>query len=180
MAPIKADVVFLLHDAGETLCLMPLIERLKEEGVSYQVVALSFAAHDLLYQTEHVLDLRTLLGLDDFPWRSGDMPSDESLYELAQTIETKVVVGGCMRPLPVRLFQACQHRGLYCIAYYDSFDYSHGQAVADISHIPLRLWLPSDYIRDYLQETNPLASLKVVGQPTLSVWRQPVMDEKKK
>lgn len=146
-------LVFLLHDAGETKAMEPLMDLLDELSLEYSVVTLG-AATSLLGSSRETRELDRELELAD-----------------EQTI---VIVGLQVRGLG-QTKQAFRSKGARLLGYYDSFEpVWEGAPASEMLHYVDDVLVPSSLIRDTFLHLNPTLSVYVVGHPSLERWNRPV------
>lgn len=144
----KTQILFHLHDAGETFAMLPVIKDLKQD---YLVVASGVA--------ERLVE---------------DLPEDrirsiESLVDL----EADIVVTGVAAEVQGQTLDLFRNRGVLTIAFWDNFNASGPSAYFERAHqIEKRaeiLFLPSESLLDSFKHRL----VEVVGHPTLDTNTKP-------
>jgi hypothetical protein len=166
------DVLFYLQDAGETYALLPVIEKMKEEGFSLRILTAGLA-EELVQSPDKRLfsDYGVSVRVD----KSWSRPQTLGcLGRLTEEIEPKVVVTGVAYVLQGQVLKAFKKRGASTYAFWDNFsaggENPYFATARRVARVADTLLLPSKE----LLSSFPKSSCKVVGQPTLEEWSRKV------
>lgn len=156
----KGDLLFFLQDAGETYALIPVIEKLEEQGMKVLVLAAGVA--------EKALPNARKLGVE-ISSRSQRL-TDEQLSQIVDEFEVEKVITGVAFEAQAQVLEAFGKRGVLKIAYWDNFqaegENPYFQTARKVASVASLLLVPSESLKgEFAVETE------VVGQPTLKVWQ---------
>jgi len=179
------DVLFVLHDAGETFALNATARLLLARGVNVRVLPLGQPATDVVFCAGHYagcspLPATTLeeLGVygDIVDGTAGreQVLRDEEVQRVAETLSPRVVVSGMNYAMQLQLGAAMKSVGARFAAFFDGLrmlgsDSDIGVGLQrDVARTADEVWIASDVLWPQGWGNN----FRVVGQPTLQQWQE--------
>jgi len=153
--------LFVLFDAGETLSLKPVIERLKEEGKQVDVVALGTAPLFIAdaKKIEHV----------DKDWDRNQSLSQKKFHDIFSSYKPETVVIGVASVIQKQVAEYF-HKRAQVIGYYDNFgsieQISYASLVREIEkHLHMLLTASS-----FGADSSDVKEVHVVGNPDVEIF----------
>lgn len=165
------DVLFLLHQNGEAQAIMPVLARLRAEGVSYEILAFG-------------CDLESMKMNENTRWVDVGPISREDLLPLSiikkmtSSYKPKLVISGMSAKSLDQLLGAFKQLGAKVYAYYDNLDdirdkpyvkaFLRGTTILD------GVLIPSSSQQEGVQSVLSKRSkeIMVVGQPSFDEWKR--------
>lgn len=158
------QMTFVLHDAGETKALMPVMQQLDSMGVNYSILADS-TAKVLLQGNPCLAPLPR-----DIAVLSKTQPQavQQAKFRLTQAINVPCIVSGLASSFQHRWTQFFRRQGKTVVGYYDGFGYNplHNRVDAFIGHLS-SLIVPSRDIANFLRPRFYNIPVLALGQPVL-------------
>jgi hypothetical protein len=165
-------VAFVAYDAGETLGLLPVAERVRGRGVHVWWIPLTPWSADLLSANEE--DFLPLPdGIREMPHlRARDAETDISYWEEALRVDLPgLAVSGLVSAAQAQLGSWFRTAGIETRGFYDGFQPPKAGSIATQTASAFEeLWVPTARVREGFVGLGIPAVL--AGQPTLEAWRR--------
>ncbi len=164
----SSEVLFYLQDAGETNALLPIAERLIEEGVDVEILVGGVAQSIVKGKGASI----STFGITVDPsWTRSHQLPDEVIQTIVTHYQPKVFISGVAFALEGQLYDAFQSRGAHTIAFWDNFSGDGEDLYFSIAHQVQEkakaLWVPTAQVAFAMA---PRESVTVVGHPSLQKW----------
>ena len=164
----SAEILFYLQDAGETNALLPVAEKLIEEGIDVEIL-LGGLAQSI------VKDKGTPISAFGIPvepnWTRTDHLPEEVIQTIAIHYRPKVFISGVAFAVEGQLYDAFNSRGVNTIAFWDNFS-AQGEdlyfsVARQVQEKAKALWVPTAQVAAAMAARS---SVTVVGHPSLQKW----------
>ena len=166
------SVAFVVYDAGETLALLPVADRLRGRGIEVRWIPLTPWAADLLgANQEAFLDLPELIG--EMPHVAArDAETDVAFWEEALARNPpELAVSGLVSTAQAQLGMWFQTVGIESRGFHDGFQPPGPESISARTASAFDgLWVPTVRVKDGFDALGIPAVL--AGQPTLEAWRR--------
>ncbi len=168
---------FYLQDAGETYGLLPVMERLADDGVSFGVVTAGVASSIISQADLPIKEVYTLsdFGLTDVgrDWPRSRKMKKKEISMLFDKIDAGIFITGVAFELQGQLLEECKKRKIQNVAFWDNFSASGENEYFKIAHLVKEkadlLFVPSQVVANDLFSSQ--VPTVVVGHPSLERWR---------
>lgn len=165
--------LFIFFDPGETFALLPVIQKMQEEGIACHILSIAHSA-DLLKQIPFCTFLEACTPLNnEIPWTRDRILTKKELTSVVKTFDPENVVSGMVSKIQFQLASAFKEEGSKLFCYYDNFTELNPQMVqypflklADITLASCQ------WTSENLQNFSPSGPVYTVGQPTLETWQE--------
>ncbi|MGE0201183.1 MAG: hypothetical protein AB7P76_09460 [Candidatus Melainabacteria bacterium] len=167
--PTPPRVAFVLHDAGETKALQPVMQQLDQWGVSYGILA-DGTARTLVAGNPHLTPLPA-----DIAVLAQTAPAQAAAAQQAlnNTTQAPCVVIGLVSPFQKAWSDWFRNNGKTVVGYYDSFSLNPENSIISAFGPALNaLVTPSGDTARLLQRQFPGIPVTALGQPTLEHMEQ--------
>ncbi|MBY0405851.1 MAG: hypothetical protein K2X66_18250 [Cyanobacteria bacterium] len=162
-------MTFVLHDAGETKAMAPVMQSLDSLQVGYSILA-EGTAKNLLAHNPHVLPLPQEISAlsTSNPWAAR-----AAQEQLNQGLNATCILTGLVSPFQKAWADFFRQQGKPVIGYYDGFDFQRLRNSADAFWGSLTAMItPSRDTAAFWQNRFPNIPVVPLGQPTLEVIPQ--------
>lgn len=163
------DILFILHDGGETLAMLPVLPLLDKANIRYKLLPIYPSGYQLVKNHKHVVSVDSEL-IDN-----ANNADESYLYGISvimKDINPRIVIIGCHYLLQVYIARQFKRRKIPVIGYYDSFAFSHKKPlIEDFLESLNAIWVPSNYVADNIKKLRYPIMVKIVGQPTVQTWK---------
>ena len=166
-----AWVAFVVYDAGETLGLLPVVDKLRAQGIDVRWVPLTPWSADLL-----VANGQDFLMLPDDIAEMGHVAAREAEADMAYWEEAlashppALAVSGVVSTVQAQLGRWFEDAGIPARGFHDGFQPPGFESIeAQTASAFQELWAPTTRVRDAFLALGIPAVL--AGQPTLEAWR---------
>ncbi|MES2273873.1 MAG: CDP-glycerol glycerophosphotransferase family protein [Chlamydiota bacterium] len=169
------DVLFYLQDAGETLALLPVIQKLEQKGIDYHILSAGVAREIVLKAGIPAAKISTfqdfgIMTIVDRNWGRSERLSDEEMFRFKEEIEAKEVITGVAFAVQGQVLDVFSSKGLPAFAYWDNFNAEgenpYFKTAHEVETHASILLLPSHALKATFMDRKT----EVVGQPTLEEW----------
>lgn len=176
----KSDVLFILHNAGETNDLIPIIQECERRNVNVRILAIGVAT-DLIKgkvssNVVTLSDLGAVTPIDKFTPRDKRLTPEE-VEKIANLLPVKQVISGVASAIEEQLLEAFSKRTIKTFAYWDNFS-SNGPdqyfaTALKVQSVASAVLFPSQAVANAPEFSNrPSAEKIVVGKPSMKPWIQ--------
>ncbi|MDX2085329.1 MAG: hypothetical protein SFZ03_08075 [Candidatus Melainabacteria bacterium] len=165
----SSGVAFLLHDAGETEALRPVIARLAQAHVPYTLLTTGTASRLLAGHPHQV-------SLPDAP--VAGTPTQQAAWwqqmtTLCQRLHPAVVMTGVVSPFQQLLSGLFRRQGAPVVGYTDGYTLNPTTELFQRFAKTLSAWwVPTAVQAAWLRQCLPQMPVAVVGQPTADRWER--------
>lgn len=171
------EVLIVLHDAGETYGLQPVIEQLQTRSASFHLLVMgtarTIAKDKKLPRTVDLnTDCRVGQRIDETSDSTATLsPSD--LQRVRRCVGGKKVIVGAAAQSQVQVAQDFIEQGARVYAFFDGFAVPEPKTPAgELLGIAHEVWVATQSIRRELQRRpTTTAEIVTVGQPSTESWR---------
>jgi hypothetical protein len=162
--PKDRSITFVLHDAGETRALTPLMRQLEAQGRNYHILA-DGTATKIVQQTPALANHQVYLPKDIATLN----PSLATLQaqRLAEALNAATIVTGLVSPFQQQWANYAHHTGKRVLGYWDAYGVNEATSVSPFNGCLDGLMTPSQSTAISLQSQLPSTPVLAVGQPTL-------------
>lgn len=175
------ETLFVLHQAGETNDLIPIINALKSKNNIYYVLTLGVAAElakDKIFSTNvyTLNDLQICSTIDKYSPRTATL-SNEQIEKIADSFFVSQVVCGVPTLIEAQIIDAFKRRGVKTLAYWDNLSANGPDAYfatalkvqksADLILLPSKALSEAEEFADRLPQQKIL-----IGKPSMKEWKK--------
>ena len=187
MAGPSPDVTFVLHDAGETKAMRPVMARLDREGIPYCILA-DATARLLLQNNPHLmpqLSPYSTNGFDAFisskqtvPGALPPLSEGQSRFYLQRLQSSRCVITGLVSEFQKNWASFFKRAKEPVIGYYDGFNYSPADQIAEnfagkVDAVLTPSQESAAFFKErFAQAGAPNLPVQAVGQPVLETAAQ--------
>jgi hypothetical protein len=172
----ETDLLVVLFDAGETNALLPVLEKLHEEGRIFSIAVCGTAAELVKKRpefSEHLLEIDSRI---DKTWTRDQMLLESRILEIKKKVQPKVVLTGVASQIQAQLLDAYKHEAR-TLAYWDNFSPNGANPyftkALEVQKHADKVLYPSDFVASAEEfASRPKEEKIVVGQPSLDVWKK--------
>lgn len=183
----QTSYLFVLYDAGETNALMPVMQKLENQGIDFKVLVMSTA--ETLVKPEMFKAHRLILNdfdvnekVDAFIWQREDKLERESIKRICSKITAQSIIVGTVSRVQRQILK--NFKGSK-IAFCDQFDYDKLQTsfrtVDKTQKVAQIVLCPSkNLVNFFLSDVPPedrseiANKYKISGKPTLENWAKEI------
>ena len=170
----KTHTLFVFYDAGETLALKPVLDELVEKQSDFKVLVMATAR--TLLKENYTIDLNKECGVkedvDHVQWERYQNLSDESLGKVKQCVGADRIITGMVSKIQFQIAESFKQTSKVC-GYYDGLSLPDPKSTlfSDFLKVLHTVLVPTSEMEKYTKHISSQSNVKVVGQPTLEVWR---------
>lgn len=175
----KSEILFVLHNAGETYDLLPVIQRLAEREANYAVLTLGVAT-DLVkgkIDKNHTVTL-SRLGIETVVDKT--FPREKTLLceeieKITQLLPVQQVVSGNATAIQDQIINAYKKKNARTYVYWDNFNSIGNDPYFEIAQKVIRSAACALFPSKVCSEAKEFHDLKtkiVVGKPSMQEWKR--------
>ena len=169
------DFVFAFFDAGETLSLLPVIQKMEKENISYKILPLGKGAMNALQKEKFNNNVVNIQSKCSNSFLLGESTNREkvmnikTLKEVANCYHAKTVVTGMVSRYQSQLMEIFKNNSQsQLIGYFDGFAESEQNIINPFLNSLNKIFVPSINILEYFKDKKfPTENINLVGQPAL-------------
>jgi hypothetical protein len=175
-----SPLLFVLYDAGETLALRPVMERLDRRKIPYRVLVMGTARSLMVPKTgeQKIVDLADFGGarVSRTGWRRDKELAQSVVDRVAAKLGAKVVVTGLVSAAQKQIARAMRRRGARVVGFYDALQKMSAESYPSKLLPSLhRLLVAAPQLAPARKPAGTM--LSVVGHPTLELWEKVAQKE---
>ena len=169
------DYLYIFYDAGETLSLLPVIEKMEKENLKYKILLLGKGSLNAIEKsnfTKNIININKSCSND---FMIGESTSRENkmnekiLHEVTSCYNPKKVITGLVSSYQSQIINYYHHTSkVKLIGFYDGFSLPDLKIITPFNNKLDQILVPSNNIYDFLNEKNIMKDkVKIVGQPSI-------------